>query len=94
MAKRTKTRQKAKKTVSLTKHFNWPRRVPKAEFWQKLAEHVRAFPTGKQTSWGIPFRMALPRGCRVILLAADRPDVVIRLDRTATHVCFLHSWHS
>lgn len=78
--------------INLSKVFNWPRRVPKDEWWQALARQVRSLPTGMQKSWGIPFRMGTGPAARVLLLYPAYRDAAIYLNRTATYLCFLHSW--
>ena len=78
--------------VNLAKFFDWPRRVPKDEWWQRLAAQVRALPSGACTSWGIPFILGEGKGRRVVLLGAGRSEVNVPLDGTATYLCFLHTW--
>ncbi|MFC1671812.1 CehA/McbA family metallohydrolase [Planctomycetota bacterium] len=80
------------KTISLAKHFNWPRRVPKGKEWASLVKNVREYPEGSQVSWGIPFRMGTGRGARVVMVSKDRPDVTVPVNGTATYLCFLHNW--
>lgn len=80
------------RTVNLSKHFNWPRRVPKDEWWQNLAEQIRSCPTGKQYSWGIPFDMAQSTGPHVIMRRKGMDEVTIRLNSFVRFVCFLHTW--
>ena len=81
------------RTVDLSAFWSWPRRVPKGDFWQRLAELVRTYPAGRQAPWGVPFVMAEPKGRRVILLARGGRRVTIPLSGKATHLCFLHAWH-
>ena len=54
MEKRSKKTEKSfgakSRTIDLSSFFNWPRRVPKDDFWQGLAERVRDFPAGEQNS--------------------------------------------
>lgn len=95
-----KSRKKTKKefgmkskTVNLSRYFNWPRRVPKDKWWQDLAAYVRSYQTGKQLSWGIPFRMAGVSGARVILAAEGTRSVKIKLNSQADFLCFLHEWN-
>ena len=78
--------------VNLVTHFNWPRRVPKAEFWQKLATQVRGLPSGDQQCWGIPFSMGSGNTNRVLLAAKGVAEVAIPLKSTARYLCFLHTW--
>jgi len=80
------------RTIDLSSHFNWPRRVPGDQFWRNLAERVRGYPTGEQNSWGIPFLMAQGGGPRVILVCANKREVAIPIRSAASYVCFLHSW--
>jgi hypothetical protein len=80
------------KTVDLSECVNWPRRVPKDEWWQELEERVRECPAGEQVSWGIPFAMTEGSGRRVILVTRDSDEVTVRLKGTATYLCFLHTW--
>jgi len=84
---RAKTR-----TVDLSRHWNWPLRVPEDAEWQRLAEEVRAYPTGAQQAWGLPFAMGHGNGAQAILLSADSPEVTVPLDAKADYLCFLHSW--
>ena len=79
-------------TVKLARLFNWPPPEVAGEWWQKLAEAVGKYPEGRQTPWGIPFRMAEGKGPRVILAAKGRPDATVRLRGKATFLCFLHEW--
>ena len=74
----------------LSQHFNWPRGRLAGEWWQKLAEHVRTYPEGEQSSWGIPFLMG--GKCRVIMAKKGRPDVRVPLRGRADFVCVLHEW--
>lgn len=79
--------------LDLSKRFNWPRRLPKEEWWRKLAASVRdGHPIGEQRPWGIPFAMAGESGPRAILVARNRPEVTITLGGHASFVCFLHRW--
>lgn len=80
------------RTVDLSKHFNWPCRAPKDEWWQNLAKLTCNCPTGKQYSWGIPFELAQATGPRVIRISQGMPEVTIRLNFFARFVCFLHTW--
>ncbi len=79
--------------VDLSKRFDWPRRVPKSDWWQDTAKRVREMPRGRQTSWGIPFRMASGAGPNVLVLDRDRPAVTIPVKGKASYLCFLHDWH-
>ncbi|MEW6359121.1 MAG: CehA/McbA family metallohydrolase [Planctomycetota bacterium] len=79
--------------VRLDKHFNWPGKKQEDPWWAELAEKARKYPSGNQTSWGIPFRMAEADGPRVILAGKSHDPVIIPLNATATHLCFLHEWH-
>ena len=78
--------------VNLSKHFNWPRRVPKAEFWQKLAKQVYTYPSGSQQSWGIPFALGQGKTDRVLMVANGVAEIAIPLKSTARYLCFLHTW--
>ena len=80
-------------TVSLSEYFNWPRRVPKDEWWQDLAAQVREYPTGEQRPWGIPFEIAQDLDLRVVMVARGTPEVIVPLNATATFLCFLHTWN-
>ena len=69
MARPSKKRNAAStplfRTLNLSKHFNWPRRVPRDEWWQQLAERVRErYPTGTERAWGIPFAARASAGLR------------------------------
>ncbi len=75
------------KTIDLGRYFNWPTRRAPDPWWRKLAAHVRKYPQGRQTAWGIPFRMADVGGPRVILAAEGGGDVAIRLRATADFLC-------
>jgi hypothetical protein len=90
MAKRPKFGAKCS-TVSLGRYINWPRRLKAGEWWRKLRERVRAYPEGKQTSWGVPFAMAKGTGPRVVLVA-DGDEVTVPLKGRADFVCVLHEW--
>ena len=79
--------------VDLAAQLNWPPRRVRGEWWRNLAERVRAYPEGKQTSWGIPFHMAEGAGCRAILAAKGRPETTVRLRGKADFLCVLHEWH-
>ncbi|NOZ23807.1 MAG: hypothetical protein GXP25_22240, partial [Planctomycetes bacterium] len=83
----------ATRPVRLGKYFNWPKKKEKCTWWQELAEAVGNYPAGKQASWGIPFQMADAGGPRVIIASEAHEPVTIRLNATATHLCFLHEWH-
>ncbi|MBU4212197.1 MAG: CehA/McbA family metallohydrolase [Verrucomicrobia bacterium] len=93
-----KTSSPARKTrtvsrpVNLARHFNWPRRVPKSEWWQELAAQVRDYPCGRQTSWGIPFALADTSPLRVIMVRAGAPDVQVPVNGLANYLCVLHVW--
>jgi hypothetical protein len=87
-----KTSDVKTQTVNLARLFDWPHRVPKDEWWQRVATQVRELPSGTSSSWGIPFRLGEGKGPRVILLAADRPEVTVPLNGAATYLCFLHTW--
>jgi len=95
MAKRGEAKKRrfgaAFRTISLADLFNWPGRSVRGEWWQKLAEHVREYPEGKQTSWGIPFEMGTGRQARVIRVRKGE-EVRIPLRGKADYVCFLHEW--
>jgi len=85
--------------VSLSKYFNWPRRAPDDDWWKKRAETVRSLPTGRQRSWGIPFRMAKGtkrRSERVIMVSKDEPEVTVKVkcnrDEPVTFISLLHAW--
>ena len=78
--------------VNLTKVFDWPRRVPKDAWWQRLAAQVRGLPSGSCAPWGVPFRLGKRKSPRAVLVAADRPEVTVPLNGTATYLCFLQSW--
>ena len=80
-------------TVDFFEFFNWPRRVPKDEWWQDLASEVKSYPAGRQYSWGIPFEMAKNSSLRVIMVSKSKQAVTIPLNSLATHLCFLHSWY-
>jgi hypothetical protein len=94
-AARKKTRPFGAKTqtVDLSRHFNWPRRLPAGEWWQRLAQTVRGqYPAGKQRPWGIPFAMAEGPGPRVVLVARGKREVTVPLNGRADYLCFLHRW--
>jgi len=80
------------RTVDLSEQFNWPQRVGKEAFWQKLADEVRSYPQDDQEPWGIPFTMAGASGSRVILAARGKKETTIPLRGKATHLCVLHKW--
>ncbi|MBN1676064.1 MAG: CehA/McbA family metallohydrolase [Kiritimatiellae bacterium] len=88
----TKTFGARTRTVDLSEHWNWPRRVPKEEWWQKLAERVGKQPAGDQAPWGIPFKMAGEKGPRVVLVSKSRPAVTIPVSGKADFFCLLHAW--
>ena len=101
MARGTSKRFGAKtRTVNLSAHFNWPRRVPKETYWQELAAEVRDYPKGQQQPWGIPFQMAgaskalraSASGPRAILVARGKREVTVPLKGKATFICLLHTW--
>ena len=93
MAKRTTQPFGAKcKPIDLSAHFNWPRRVPQEQWWQNLLGRVRGYPTGEQQPWGIPVIMGSAKGKRVVLVAENRPEVVVRVDQQADFLCLLHDW--
>ena len=87
-------------TVNLAKLFDWPSRVSKEkrpvrapeDWWQRIAKQVRELPSGTCSSWGIPFRLGQGNGPRVVFLAANRSEVTLSLNSTATYLCFLHTW--
>jgi len=94
LSKETKRTFRAEtETVSLSKFFDWPRRVPKDKWWQDLASEIQGYPTGRQHPWGIPFEMAQNSGLRVIMVSESKQAVTIPLNSLATHLCFLHSWN-
>ena len=91
------------RTIDLSASVNWPRRVPRDEWWQNLAAGVRDYPTGRQEPWGIPFQMAEGRGPRAILVAAaasarggsvggGSPEITVPVKGKASHLCVLHDW--
>ena len=80
------------KQVDLGGQCNWPSRRVSGEWWQELAEHVRGYPEGEVTSWGIPFTAGSGRVRRVIVVARRRPAVTIKLRGLADYVCLLHEW--
>jgi len=97
MARPSKKRNAAStplfRTLNLSKHFNWPRRVPRDEWWQQLAERVRErYPTGTERAWGIPFAARASAGLRAVLVAKGGPAVTVPVGKAATFLCFLHSW--
>ena len=96
MAKRTSKAANrfgaACKPIDLSPHLNWPRREPKETWWQELAQRVRAYPTGEQRPWGIPFLMREAQGVQVVLVSEDRPEVRVPVNRQADFLCLLHEW--
>ncbi len=80
------------KTVDLGRHFNWPPGRVKGEWWRKLADEVRGWPEGRQTSWGIPFRMGKGSGARVVMFKKGSSALTINLRGTADFLCLLHEW--
>ena len=80
------------KMVRLGGAFNWPPRSVRGDFWRGLREHVRTYPDGEQTSWGIPFEMGEGKGARAMLVAKGRPEVTVKVNATADFVCVLHEW--
>lgn len=84
------------KPVSLESLFNWPKQVPDDEWWRNIATRVRAFPEGKQVSWGIPFRLGKGKNKRVIMLGRDTQDVTVSLPAdngsSISYLCLLHAW--
>ena len=93
------TRKKAAKfqkpvthPLDLKKVLNFPGRAVRGEFLRGLAEQVRGFPTGSQTSWGMPFEMAGARSrARVILLRAG-DEVTLPVGAQADYLCLLHQF--
>jgi hypothetical protein len=80
-------------TVDLSGHLNFPRRLPREEWWRSLAMTLREkLPTGEERPWGIPFMMADGSGPRVVLVAKGKPEVTIPLGGRADFLCFLHRW--
>jgi len=78
--------------VDLRPVFQWPPKRLRGDWWRELADHVRAYPQGRQRSWGIPFRMAGGEGPRVALVTAGRAAVRIALRGRARFLCVLHEW--
>jgi hypothetical protein len=86
-----KKRKPSIKTISLAKHFNWPRgRLTAA--WRDIAAKVAKYPAGSQKPWGIPFKMGAERGARVVLVSADRSETAIEVGARADYLCLLHCW--
>jgi len=81
------------KPVDLLRYFNFPRRVPKDQWWQNLAATIRSGPTGEQRPWGIPFHMAEATGPRAICISRDRRKVTVPLNDRFSFLCFLHCWY-
>lgn len=79
--------------VDLSAYFNFPRRIPKGEWWRELAAKLRAYPTGSQKPWGIPFRMGEADGLRAVSVAKGKPEITIDLGGKADFVCVLHQWY-
>lgn len=90
--RKSKAKGARTRAIDLSEHFNWPRRVPKDGWWQELVARVRDWPSGIQTSWGIPFRMGVTPGARAIFVDKTREPVAVPIGGKATHLCFLHSW--
>jgi len=80
------------RAVNLAKHFNWPSQRVQGEWWRELAERVRTYPEGEQTSWGMPFRMGGGKARRVLLVAKGRPAVTVPIGAQADFLCVLHEW--
>ena len=78
--------------IDISPHYAFPRRVKNDPWWRGLADSVRAYPEGEQTSWGIPFHMSAGKAPRVALAAKGRADVVIPVGKRADYVCLLHEW--
>jgi len=85
------------RSLDLTRRFNSPVRLPsrpkKGPRWHKSLEaQVHRIPRGRQTSWGIPFRLGpkKPNARGLIVLADGVPDVTVPIGGRATHICFLH----
>ncbi|MBI2441069.1 MAG: CehA/McbA family metallohydrolase [Lentisphaerae bacterium] len=76
----------------MTRYFNWPARLPRGEWWKKLAQRIKAYPAGKQQSWGLPFEMGKGHGRRVIFVNNKHAPVIIPINAQATYLCFLHEW--
>ena len=85
-----KSFQASFRTVDLAKHVNWPKGKTTGKWWQELVQHVRTYPQGPQTAWGIPFRMGQQH--RVILAAKGQDTAIIPLTGSATYLCLLHDW--
>ncbi|MFC1452696.1 CehA/McbA family metallohydrolase [Verrucomicrobiota bacterium] len=94
-APRSRSRKKfgaQTRTVDLSAHLNWPKRMPRDEWWQTLAKNVRNHPSGNLACWGIPFVGSGPKGPRVVLLALGKQEITVPLNASATHLCVLHAW--
>lgn len=81
------------RTVSIDSFLNWPRRVPRDQWWTDFARWVRTFPRGTQKPWGLRFRMAPPKKPNAVILDKGRKPVTIPLRGAATYVCILHDYH-
>ena len=80
------------KPIDISRHLNWPRQVPKEEWWQKTSDGVRNYPKGQQVSWGIPFKMSDGTGPQVIMIGKGKKDVTIDVNGTADYICILHEY--
>jgi hypothetical protein len=91
--------------INLSDYWNWPgnkqlnrgkpsviaiKRNQNVDFWKKLEELVVDYPSGQQSSWGIPFQMSEGTSKRVILI--QRGEMEIRLRSSAEYLCLLHTW--
>ena len=78
--------------VDIKAALNFPGRSVRGRFARDLAAWVQRFPTGGQTSWGIPFEMASPRSkARAIVLSAG-DEVTVPIGGTADYLCLLHTF--
>lgn len=78
--------------LSLQRYFNWPKGRVGGSFFRDLAKRIREYPVGRQTAWGIPFDMGAGTAGRVIMVARNLPEVVVKLDGRADFLCILHAW--
>ena len=82
--------------IDISAQANWPRRVPKDEWWRDLASDIREYPDGMQDPWGIPFTMTAVGKTRAILVRTGgqpgAPSVTVPTKGKATHLCVLHDW--
>ncbi|MFC1525961.1 CehA/McbA family metallohydrolase [Candidatus Latescibacterota bacterium] len=76
--------------IDLRKVANFPGRLAKGEFLRELAKQVGDYPHGRQSPWGIPFKMAGKAARSRAVMVAAGVEVTVPVGAAADYVCLLH----